>query len=70
MPVYDIPKPCPYCGYKVNYLDSRLGDNNICPDCGNRIIYSVPLGKKDYHWGLPVPFGAMDELYKRQSNGG
>ena len=56
-----IPKPCPYCKYKVNYPDSMSGiagdDEHHCPNCEKRIIFSVPIYpvKKSYLWGKPTP---------------
>jgi len=70
MKPYEINKSCPFCQYKVNYINSRIGNDNICPNCNNKIVYSVPIGKNTYHWSKPVSsYGAMDELYKRQYKG-
>ena len=69
---WDIPKACPHCGYMVNYPDSLgiEGHNNFCPNCTKQLVYAVPLGSMDYQWDIPVNYGAMDELTKKQKNGG
>ena len=71
MAIYDQPKKCPYCEYMINYPDSKMDDKNYCPNCFNRIIYSVDLGVLDnYFWSKPSKgYGAMDELTKKQNNG-
>ena len=53
-----IPKPCPYCKYKVNYPDSESDNDEMrCPSCEKQIIFSVQIYpvKKGYSWGKPTP---------------
>jgi len=71
MKIYEVPKPCPNCGFEVNYADSRdnAKNDNYCPHCRVRINYSIKPNKKDYMWEIPVVYGAMTELIKRQNDG-
>ena len=64
MYIYEIPKECPYCHHLVDAAAARTSSGYACPNCNERIIYTLADDNKSYYWAMAIPggYGAMNLL--------